>query len=500
MIPLFAAAEMAAADAAAVRSGVPERVLVETAGRSAAAVIDRLFPEGRVVALVGSGNNGADALVAARTLRAWGREVCVVLAPGATVRDALFHGHAVPHTGWTGAADLAGAGVIVDGLLGTGARGAPRPAYAEMIQQVNWTGLPVVALDGPSGVDLTTGAADGPAVRASATIVFGALKRGLLRFPGRRLAGRILVVECGFPPWRDVPAAIVSGGWLREHLPAVPPDAHKGTLGTVTVVAGHAGMAGAAVLVAMGALRAGAGKVRIVTSAANRQIVQTAVPEALFVDRHGSAVEEVLRDADAIVAGPGMGTEQAAAVLLRLILRSGSAPLLLDADALTLLSEEPDLCAAAAERRPLLLTPHPGEMARLMSTTVEAVLADPFACAARAAERFRCAVLLKGHPSLVAAEGETTLANPFGHSGVATGGMGDTLAGIAGALLAIGTAPQTAGALALALAGQAALAADRGRSLLPRDVAETLPGVLTTGFSHRSADLPHLLLDLPPTA
>lgn len=488
---------MVAADAAAIAAGVPERVLLENAGRSAAEVVQRLFPRGTIVGLVGGGNNGADALVALRTLHAWGRDVRAVLAPGAPPREGLLHGHSVPRVAASDDSALGRADVVVDGLLGTGARGAPRAEYARIINQVNQSGIPVVALDGPSGADLTTGATPGAAVRACVTVAFGALKQGLLRYPGRERAGRIVVVECGFPPWQGPSAGVITSAWVRRHLPTIPLDAHKGTLGTVTVVAGRAGMAGAAVLVAMGALRGGAGKVRIVTPAANRQIVQTAVPEALFVDRHGNAVEDVLRDADSVIAGPGMGTDPAAADLLRRILQTGTAPLLLDADALTLLSESPSLRDEADEARPLLLTPHPGEMARLMNTSVEEVVGNPFECVARAADRFGCTVMLKGHPSLVATQGEPILANPFGHSGVATGGMGDTLAGLAATFLAIGTPPHTAAALGLALAGRAAELAGRGRSLLPRDVAEMLPRALAEPLHASSTDLAHVLLDLP---
>ncbi|HLM69599.1 MAG TPA: NAD(P)H-hydrate epimerase, partial [Longimicrobium sp.] len=184
-VPVLTSDEMRAWDAHAIQSlGVPEAVLMESAGRAAAAVVQRLYPAGRVVCAVGSGNNGGDAVVVARTLRAWGRDVATVQAGSRIPDAALLHG-------WTvDAADAGrmedafrGAGVIVDGLLGTGATGAPRGAYADAIAAMNAAGSPVVALDGPSGVDLTTGAAAGEAVRAAVTVTFGAPKRGLLLFP-----------------------------------------------------------------------------------------------------------------------------------------------------------------------------------------------------------------------------------------------------------------------------------------------------------------------------
>jgi hydroxyethylthiazole kinase-like uncharacterized protein yjeF len=498
-LPLLTAEEMRARDRSAVQErGIPERVLMEAAGRAAAEVVERLYPEGRVMAAVGGGNNGGDALVMLRTLAARGREIVAVRVGDSFPDAALLHAWDVEVIPAQGAeAAFRGAGVIVDGILGTGARGAPRPAQAAAIEAINASGRPVVALDGPSGVDLTTGRAEGPAVRAAVTVTFVAPKRGLLLFPGREHAGRIVVVEVGFPPPEAAgpSARLVTTAWARRRVPAVAANAHKGTLGTVSVVAGRPGMAGAAVLVGMGAARAGVGKVRLVSHAENRVILQQSLPEALFTDRDTEGLEEELAGSDAVVAGPGMGTGDADLRLLLRVARSGKSPLLLDADALTLLAHNPTLRDEI--RRPLLLTPHPGEMGRLLRREVRQVTSDPFGAATEAAERFRCAVLLKGHPSLVAAPGEETLASTAGHSGVATGGMGDTLAGVAGALLAAGCAPREAGALALFLAGRAAEIAGRGRSLLPRDVAEALPDAFAA-LEHPSAHtLPGVLLDLP---
>ncbi len=496
-LPLLTAAEMRAWDRRAIdEQGIPERVLMEAAGRASARIVQQLYPDGTVVGAVGAGNNGGDALVVLRTLQAWGREVCAVSVGDGAMRPYLLHGHALPTATGDGAdAAFCSAGVIVDGLLGTGARGAPRAPQARIIEAITRARRPTVALDGPSGIDLTDGSATGVAIRADLTITFGAPKRGLLRFPGRAHAGRIIAVEVGFPPLGEAGAWLVTPGWARAHLPSIPANAHKGTLGTVAVLAGHEGMAGAAVLVATGAARAGAGMVRFVSPAANRVVLQTSLPEALFTDREGDGAADALADADVVVAGPALGKDDAALAALRTALERGSRPLLLDADALTLVAEDPGLLAPAAER-PLLMTPHPGEMARLMECDIGEVLADPFGLAARAAERFGCAVLLKGSPSMVAASGEPTLVNVTGHSGIATGGMGDTLAGIAGALLAQGAAPQRAGALALFFSGRAAEIAGRGRSLLPLDVAEALPAAFAAPLV--AAPIPGLLLDLRP--
>lgn len=494
-VPVLTAAEMAAWDRSAVGGGVPERVLMESAGRAAAEVVARLFPAGRVVCVCGGGNNGGDGMVLARTLRAWGRAV-EVAAVGTRPPDAtLSHGWEVDTVDAGRLREaLRGAVVAVDALLGTGASGAPRGAYAAAIRELGASEVPVVALDGPSGVDLTTGAAEGDAVRAAVTVTFGAPKRGLLRFPGRERAGRIVAVEIGFPPLQEAEAWLATPAWARSALPPVPPDAHKGSMGTVSIVAGREGMAGACVLAGWGALRAGAGMARLVSPSANRAILQTAVPEALYLDRDAGA-EAIQAGAKALVAGPAMGTGDGSAELLRALLVSSASPAVLDADALTILARDPRLREGVD--RPLLLTPHPGEMGRLLGTSTREVSADPFAAAAEAAERYGAAVLLKGAPSIIAAPGSPARVSPWGHSGLATGGNGDVLSGVVGAFLARGMEPADAAAAALCFAGRAAELADRGRGLTPRDVADALPAAMLEPPAEESAlGLPFVTLDL----
>lgn len=500
-LPLLTADEMRRWDERATgEMGIPERLLMESAGRAAARVLHRLYPRGRVAAAVGKGNNGGDAVVMLRCLHAWGREVVAVPAAGAGVADELCHGWKIPvASGTRGAQVFREAEVLVDGLLGTGAQGPPREAMADVIRALNAAGRPVVALDGPSGVDLTTGATPGDAVRADTTVCFGAPKRGLLLFPGRIHAGRLLVVEVGFPPLgaAEFGAALITPAWAHRVLPLLPPNAHKGTAGSVAVIAGRSGMGGAAIMVAAGALRAGAGMVRVVSSESNRLAVHSALPEAIFVERSGSEVEGALKASDAVVIGPGIGTDEEALALLRRILRDTTLPTLVDADALTLVARHPEIQGGGFGDR-FLLTPHPGEMSRLLSIPAGQVVEDPFATVARAAERFGSAVLLKGSPSLIADRDGPVLANVSGHSGVATGGMGDTLAGVAGAMLASGLPPGKAAALAIFFAGRAAELAGLGRSLLPRDVAEALPAALAEEVVSPISELPDVLLDLAP--
>jgi ADP-dependent NAD(P)H-hydrate dehydratase / NAD(P)H-hydrate epimerase len=498
-LPLLTAAEMGAWDAAA-QEEIPGRVLMESAGRAAAAVIARAYPEGRVVVAVGKGNNGGDGVVAARTLAAWGREVAL-WAPIGLQSPGLLHGWEVRLLE-DGNAELAcaQAGVLVDALLGTGASGPPRGALGEAVRRLNDSGRAVVALDGPTGVDLTDGAVADPAVRAALTVTFGAPKRGLLLHPGREHAGRLVVVEIGLPPHGQgsgTAAMLVTPGWAAARLPALPTNAHKGTRGTVGVLAGSAGMAGAAHLSARGALRAGAGKVRVASHPDNRDILQQGIPEALFDEVGEGRVPPALLECDVVVAGPGLGRDDWARRLMRELLEGYRGPLLLDADALVLLSEDGEPWSRLRGHR-ALLTPHPKEMSRLLGAGVKEITADPFAAASEAARRYGCAVLLKGSPSLVAEAGKPVLVPLTGHSGVAAGGMGDVLAGIAGAFLGQGVSPAEAGALALHYGGIAAELAGRGRSLLPGDLAEALPRALEWAPAGSDLGLPEILLDLLP--
>ena len=466
--------------------GVPERVLMESAGRGAASVIQRLYPDGVVIAVVGSGNNGGDALVALRTLAAWGREVRAVLVGDRPVPDPLLHGWPVwvigdqelMPDGW--APLFSTAAVVIDGLLGTGVRGAPRERQAIAIRALNDSAPAVVAMDVPSGIDPETGAVPGDAVHADVTVGFGAPKLGSLLHPARALGGRIVAVEIGFPPLGEgrARAFVTSPGWVRERIPRRSSDTHKNAVGRVAVLGGGPGMAGAVILAARGALRCGAGIVRIVTRIENRAIVQAALPEAIHVDAgDGSSVRAALEASDAVVVGPGLGTDEAAEHILAAVASGPAIPTLLDADGLNLAAAGKLDLAGLAHSRPLLLTPHAGEMARLMGD--DAPAADRPGTARAAAERFGCAVLYKGAPSLVTDASGLLRVDTQGSSDLAAAGMGDTLSGVCGALLARGLDPAEAGAVGLFLSGRAAWLAGKGAGLTPTDVLDRLPDALS---------------------
>lgn len=501
--------ESAALDRRAIEElGVPQAVLMENAGRQAADLVDHLFPEGEVIALVGKGNNGGDALVTLRTLAARGRPARAVVV-GDRDEAGLLHGWPVERLDADGVDEEAwrlltrDASVVVDGLLGTGIRGAAREPQAEWIRRMNAAGRPIVALDVPSGVDADRGTVEGDAVLADVTVAFGFPKLGTLLHPGRERAGRLVAVEIGFPPptAEEVGARLLTPGWVDFRLPRRPLDTHKNEVGALLVVAGSEGMAGAALLAARAALRAGAGLLRIASPATNRTVLQTALPEAIFVDVDDPEALGAAADAStALLAGPGMGAGAAASERLeRLLDLSAGLPAVYDADALNLAARGSPTLARLLEGRGAVLTPHPGEMGRLVGVPTGTVAGDRPGTAAEFAGEYGCVLLLKGTPSLVAAPGRPLLVDTAGSSDLAVGGAGDVLAGVIGSLLAQGVPARDAAGVALWTSGRAARLADRGGGLLPSDIVDHLPHAFREeGPGETELPLAGLLFDQDP--
>lgn len=375
---------------------------------------------------------------------------------------------------------LSEAAVLIDGVLGTGISGPPREPQAGVIRAVNATDVPTVAVDGPSGVDFTTGHIPGDCVKATLTVALGWPKLGLLRYPARSFCGDLVAVEIGFPPpEQPLGARAITASWVREKmLRSRAPDAHKGRSGYLTIVAGQAGMAGAAVLAARSAVRGGAGIVRVMSDPANREILQSSVPEALFVSWDDArAVRESVEWCHAVAVGPGLGRGAERRTLVEELLQGlGEKPVLLDADALSLWSGEAEELARLLGVG-ALLTPHPGELARLLGTTVPDVLADPMTRAREAASLFGCTVLLKGSPSVVALAGMPLRVSTLTTPALATGGTGDVLTGLAGAYLAAGASPPDAAAAALLISGLAAAAAPEAVGHSAADLPDRIPAV-----------------------
>ena len=488
MVYALTADESKTLDRSAIETvGVPQSVLMENAGRSAAQITQSLFPEGSVVGIVGSGNNGGDALVLLRTLRAWGRKVRAVLVAERAMDDPLLHDWDIPvimdevldQSGWD--ALLSSCGVVIDGILGIGAEGPPRDRQASAIAQLNGAACPVLAIDVPSGIDSSTGAVPGEAVEATVTVGFGAPKLGSLLSPARAHAGRIIVVEIGFPPIEntDALAQVITPLWAQKQLPSRPADTHKNAVGRLTIIAGQPGMAGAAVLTTQAALAAGVGLVRVCSVPENREILQRSTPEAIYVDvSDDEAVELALEDTDAVALGPGLGTNGLSVQLANKVTEGPDRPLVLDADALNLAAEGLFDLRALAKSRPILSTPHAGEMSRLLGESKSNIIEDRLAALREAVERFEHCFLLKGTPSLILNAGRGILVGSQGTSDLAVGGMGDSLTGVCGALLAQGLGVMEAGALSLYLTGRAANLAARGASLTPTDVIQWIPDVL----------------------
>lgn len=415
--------------------------LMERAGRAAAALALARFGRARTLVCAGPGNNGGDAFVLARELAAAGCEVHVLF------RADPAHLPADARRAWESCRRPARAdfcteppggdfGLVVDGLFGIGLTRDIGDEYAKLIHRINAFPGPVLALDVPSGLDADTGAVRGVAVRATLTASFIAGKPGLFTLDGPDHAGEVVVLDLGLDPGlggRSAPTAgrLLAPTEFAAHLNPRPRNSHKGSFGSLAVIGGAPGMAGAALLAARAGLQLGAGRVYV--GLLERLTFDPAQPE-LMLREAGDA----LAQATAAVVGPGLGASTAALDLLR---RAATAdfPLLLDADALNLLAAHPVLAAQVARRKaPTLLTPHPAEAARLLGVASAAIQADRIAAACELARRFNAGVALKGCGTVLARADGAWRINTTGNAGLASAGTGDVLAGMTGALLAQG--------------------------------------------------------------
>jgi NAD(P)H-hydrate epimerase len=502
-LPVLNAAQAAEWDERArTEARMPSRVLMEAAGRAVAQVAAARFPEAvrrGVLVAAGHGNNGGDGWVAARALRAvgvrvWVAEVDKARSPDCDANRTLALKDGVellpPDTAWPLP------GVTLDALLGTGASGAPRGPIGELAKRLAALPAPLVAVDGPTGLDLSTGAAHGP-VRATLTVTFGGARRGHLL--AREWSGTIVVADIGFPPPDPAWPVLFDDRAAAARLPPIEPAMHKGDRGRVLVIGGADGMAGAALHAASAALAAGAGLVRLAASEPTVRAVQASLPDALTTRTAlGPDVEQELQEmlawADAVVLGPGLGRGELRTRFACAVLAGCRVPAVVDADAL----HTGD--AFSAGRAPRVLTPHPGEFRSAFPDLADRLTADRFAATQEAAERSRATVLLKGVPTVIASADAPSAVVAAGNPGLATGGSGDLLAGFIGAFLARGLAPPDAAALGALTLGRAAdLAAPRTgvRSMRPADVIRALPEVWRA-LAAPPAPAPPVLLTLDP--
>jgi NAD(P)H-hydrate epimerase len=496
--PLWEAAEMRAADKHAIEeAGVPSLDLMERAGAGLARVVAAAAPDGPIRVVIGKGNNGGDGLVAARLLRDDGHEVDVLAVgnPDELRGDAQFNLDRLP-----GAAPLDfdparldGSAAIVDAMLGTGFEGEPREPIAGAIRAVNAArggGSAVIACDVPSGVNASTGEVSGEAVEADITATFHGAKVGLYVEPGKSHAGRVEVIEIGIP--RSAPAPAAAGLISERILLRVPPRARGGNKfksGTVVVAGGARSLTGAPTMAALSAMRTGAGYVQLAVPEPVEIVLDVRVMEAMthgLPHRDGAHVEEgaeqvveMSERADAIVLGPGIGRSAGAVAFARRVARDAKVPILIDADGLNAHAEH--LGLLTERDAPTVLTPHDGELGRLLGIESSEVGRHRIAYARKVARESGAIVLLKGDDTLVVPPEGPIAISRGGTPALATAGTGDVLSGLIGALLAKRMDPfdaACAGAFAHARAGRAAAEKYGADHVIAGDVIDALPAGL----------------------
>ena len=493
------------------RFHIPPAVLMERAALACFSVIEErqakiraaCAPFGaraqdRVLVVAGCGNNGGDGLALARLLHQAGYRVKVCLiGPDQKYTELTAmqleafraYGGEVCRSLPEGEYDI-----IIDALFGVGLTRPLTGDFLEAVKRMNRMDAWVLSVDLPSGVSADTGEVMGAAVQADVTVSFGFRKRGTFFYPGARFAGKTLCFPCGITEdgfLGQLPCCFTFENPIAELLPKRCPDGNKGTFGKVALFAGQEGMAGACLLAARGAFGAGCGMVKLVSSPQNRTVLQQALPEAMTE----TDARKAARWADAIVAGPGLGTTDQTRELLSFLLEETRQPLVLDADALNVLAQDrrlllrlEQLQRTPASGRPLILTPHPGEMARLSGCSTNEVVKDPAAFALDWAGRLSAVVLCKTARTVAARPDGTLYANGSGNSGMATAGSGDVLAGILGTMAAQEKDIFRAACVGVYLHG---LAGDRAahkkgeRSMTAGDLADQIAPCLMAGEERR---------------
>ncbi|MEW6447236.1 MAG: NAD(P)H-hydrate dehydratase [Bacillota bacterium] len=516
---LVTAEEMREIDRRAIEEyGIPGLLLMENAGRSVAqAVVERLggVAGKKVVILCGKGNNGGDGLTAARHLFQHGAVVKVFLAcePGDFTGDARVNyeiwerlGRQVfslvsPNGLQLLKIALMQSAAVVDALYGTGFRGRMADRLSKAVETVNAAGKLVIAVDVPSGLEADTGRVNGQCIRADLTVTFGLPKLGLAVEPGSGYAGEVTVADISLPraltgrtgPGRYLLTKELVGSWISPR----PAAAHKGSFGRVLVVGGSRGMIGAACLAAFAALRAGAG---LVTLGVPRSLQDTAAAKLTEVMTHGlqetpegslskaayPEIMDLVGRSTVLALGPGMSQHPETVALVRELVSAAEIPVVLDADGLNAFAGEGKLFAG--RKSPLIVTPHPGEMSRLLNVSVAAVQSDRVGIAEQTAREWGAVVVLKGARTVVASPDGFSAVNSTGNPGMATGGSGDVLTGVIAALAAQGYDLFRAAAAAVYLHGRAGdiAAGEKGQmGLVAGDLIESLPAACKELEDHR---------------
>lgn len=487
--PLYTAAQTRELDRCAIEDHkIPGITLMARAAGAGFDCLLNTWPGAECIqVLCGTGNNGGDGFLIADLAHKRGIPTTVLQVgdPAKIGGDALLARAQALANGVkikTFETTLVEArGIVVDAMLGTGLGGDVRGVYLEAIAAVNGNTAPVLAVDIPSGLCSDTGRVLGIAIEADLTVTFIGLKRGLFTLAARDHVGDLEYRDLGVPP--EVFAQVgcdchrLELEPLLERMPPRPASAHKGLYGTVLVVGGDYGMAGAAALAAEAALRCGAGLVKVATRVEHVAALVARTPEAMPQGvRSGQELAELVGSADVLVVGPGLGRSPWSEQLLQVAAASGK-PLVLDADGLNQLAR--GRWPAPARRDNWVLTPHPGEAARMLDMATARVQADRFAAVRQLQQRYGGVVVLKGNGSLIADDSQVLLSD-YGNPGMASGGMGDVLSGVIGALLAQHLPPLSAAALGVCLHGAAADSAAREgqRGLLASDLMSPMRALL----------------------
>lgn len=504
---LVLAEEMRALDRAAEEElGIPGLLLMENAGRAVADAAGDMLREctgKKVIVVAGKGNNGGDGCGAARWLMNRGAQVTVILscaqedlsgsaadelqfylAGGGLIQDNIAAEQLPSIQDLLTSADL-----IIDALLGTGFAGELRGIIRDLCQLINMSGRPVLAVDIPTGVNADDGSAGADAVRAAATVTMALPKPGLCLYPGKACVGKLTVADIGMPDsmLRKVaaPGQLSTDRLVAALLPDRPATMHKGTAGRVLVVSGSLGYTGAAALCSTACVQAGAGLVTLLTPVSGRAILAVkltetmvqALPELEPGKLAAGAALQILEAAakrDVLAIGPGLGTSESTAAVIRQVLDSVHVPVIIDADALTALTEHTEMLATM--QAPKVLTPHPGELARLLKISAAEVEAHRIKIALSCAKAWQAVLVLKGVPTVIACPDGRYYLNPTGNASMATGGSGDVLTGIIAALAGQGLSVEAAAVAGVYLHGAAGdLAAKKKIGLAAGEIAAAFP-------------------------
>ncbi|MFQ5796924.1 MAG: NAD(P)H-hydrate dehydratase [Candidatus Bipolaricaulia bacterium] len=494
--------------------GVPSLILMENAGRNVVSVLrDRFLDltDMQVAVLAGKGNNGGDGLVIARHLINWGAEVDVfVLGEPADLSDetrtnAEILEEMVPdrlkylpdESSLKQVTDaISNADIVIDALLGIGIVGAVRGFYKKAIELINIAPGYIVSVDLPSGLETDTGHVEGVCVSADLTVTFSLPKVGQLLYPGAEYVGELVSTEIGIPQSvtkkYDSGIALLDESYIRARVPTRQPYSHKGDYGKVFLLAGSQGYTGAAALAGESALRAGAGLVYLgipetlnpILEGKLTEVITVPLPDAgdgTFSESGLAAAEEQLKRVDVLGLGPGLSRAPGVSQLVRKLLPRVQVPTVVDADGINVLNEGPDLLKQLSNET--ILTPHPGELSRLIDRKIAEIERDRVGVAKQVASDFEVILVLKGVPTVIALPSGAVFVNPTGNSGLASGGSGDVLTGMIVGLLAQGLTPSDAAIVGVYLHG---LIADRlrettgERAMIAGDLVRTMPEVLKT--------------------